>query len=389
MTATFSEAVTVDTAAGLPRIPLMVGTAPRQAVYDSGRSTTMALVFRYTVVDDDSDPNGFEVAGSALALNNSAIRDADSNDAILAHAAIAAADANRVDTAAPTVRSASVNADSLTLNYNEPLDQASVPADGAYALTATPGPAPAVTGVAINGNVVTLTLNAAVTRARYRHGALHARRRPGAGRGRQQCRPVERWGCDHRRAGAGRDRTGQSELYSRQRAHPPDPGGRPLQSGGDDLHPDRPNAGPGNDDLPAGLTFAPATRILSGMPTTAGAVRLTYTVSDSVSSDTATFDVTITLSTLVAMLTGPLTEAGLFATPAPTVTIALTFTAYVPPEALLPSHFTPTDTVDGTVTVIGVTRATDTTATLTLGYDNVEHHHHRRPVLHRCRRRSH
>ena len=59
-----------------------------------------------------------------------------------------------------------------------------------------------------------------------------------------------------------------------------------------------PTAGPGAADLPAGLTFTPATRVLTGTPTTvADAVTLTYTVTDTVITDTATFDVTITPET--------------------------------------------------------------------------------------------
>ena len=368
LTATFSEAVTVDTAADLPRIPLMVGTAPRPAVYDSGRSTTTVLVFRYTVVDDDSDPNGFEVAGSALELNNSAIRDAAGNDAILAHAAIVAADANRVDTAAPTVSSASVNADSLTLNYNEPLDQASVPANGAYALTATPGPAPAVTDVAINGDVVTLTLNAAVTHAQtvmvsYTPGGAPVRDVAGNnaalldGGAMTTAAPAPVATAPVNQSYA----VGSAIIPLTLAAGPSNPGETTYTLTG-------PNAGPGDDDLPAGLAFAPATRILSGTPTTVGAVTLTYTVSDGVSTDTATF-VTITTLPPVAMLTGTLTEANLFAATAPTVTVTLANTEYeAAPGTLMQSHFSVTDTVAGTVRVSDFTRDSATVATLTLAY---------------------
>ena len=70
-----------------------------------------------------------------------------------------------------------------------------------------------------------------------------------------------------------------------------------------------------------------------------------------------------------ATLAGTLTEANLFAATAPTVTVTLANTAYeAAPGTLLPSHFSVTDDVDGTVSVSGVTRDSATVARLTLAH---------------------
>ena len=83
---------------------------------------------------------------------------------MLVHDAIAAVNANRVDTAVPTVSTATINGRTLTLTYDEALDARSVPAPSAYTLTLASGTAPTVAngGVAISGQTVTLTLRTAV-----------------------------------------------------------------------------------------------------------------------------------------------------------------------------------------------------------------------------------
>ena len=117
LTATFNEAVTVDTAAGTPQIPLTVGAVTRQAVYDSDSSTNTALAFSYTVAAGDSDDDGVTVASDALELNSGTIQDLVGNDAVLTHAAIAANTANQVDAVAPTVGSVTIS--STTGPYSE------------------------------------------------------------------------------------------------------------------------------------------------------------------------------------------------------------------------------------------------------------------------------
>ncbi len=68
------------------------------------------------------------------------------------------------DTTAPSVLSASAAGTTAILQFDEPLDPASVPATGAFVATMNPGSvANAVTGVAISGSQLTLTLGTAVS----------------------------------------------------------------------------------------------------------------------------------------------------------------------------------------------------------------------------------
>ncbi len=90
VTVSFSEAVTVDTAAGTPSIGLELDfTAVRRAVYERG-SGTDELVFSYTLTDADGSPTSMAVGVDTLALNGGAIRGRDSGlEAELAHAGTA------------------------------------------------------------------------------------------------------------------------------------------------------------------------------------------------------------------------------------------------------------------------------------------------------------
>ena len=117
VTVTFDEVVTVDTTGGTPQIPLMVGTATRQAAYISGIGTA-ALVFTYTVVAGDNDANGVSIASNTLALNSGAIRDAAGNDAELDHNEVAADTAHAVDDMMTSDPSARVTAPVLLTESN-------------------------------------------------------------------------------------------------------------------------------------------------------------------------------------------------------------------------------------------------------------------------------
>ena len=89
---------------------------------------------------------------------------------------------------------------------------------------------------------------------------------------------------------------------------------------------------------------------------TSTSTRMTYTV-------TAT---RATATQPVATLTGTVTEANLLAGTATVITVTLGNTTYTAASALGPDDFMLTDNVPGTVTVSGVTRDSDTVATLTL-----------------------
>ena len=160
-TVTFSAPVTVT---GTPKFAFRLGAATRQAAYASG-SDSAALVFARTVQAGEVDSNGISWNSLALALDGGTITQMDATTAArLTHAAQAPLEGHRVDAAPPMQVSASVQGLALVLVYDEALDPASMPATGAYTVTATVGATttnPAVSEVSIYGIWVTLTLDAA------------------------------------------------------------------------------------------------------------------------------------------------------------------------------------------------------------------------------------
>ncbi len=78
-TVNFSEAVTVDTSGGAPRIALTVGTTTRYATYQSG-SGSSSLSFQYTVLSGDADSDG--IAIGTLELNGGTIRNGSTDVAL-------------------------------------------------------------------------------------------------------------------------------------------------------------------------------------------------------------------------------------------------------------------------------------------------------------------
>ncbi|AQZ35152.1 hypothetical protein BHQ29_18990 [Pseudomonas sp. LPH1] len=82
ITATFSEAVTVDTTGGIPTLLLETGTVDRLGTYVSG-SGSNTLTFSYVVQAGDLSVDLDYQSTAALNLNGSTIRGAAANDAIL------------------------------------------------------------------------------------------------------------------------------------------------------------------------------------------------------------------------------------------------------------------------------------------------------------------
>ena len=161
---TFDEPVTVS---GTPAITLLVGATlrPTTAVSVSSSNT---VVLTYTVVAGDNDADGVSIAAGNLILPSGAlIQDLAGNNAALAHGEVPAATApiaHIVDTTPPALiampAGATVNGATLTLTYDEPLDDSSMPSPTTYTVTVSPGTAPTVDvdTVAINNEIVTLTL---------------------------------------------------------------------------------------------------------------------------------------------------------------------------------------------------------------------------------------
>ena len=81
ITVVMSEAVTVDTTDGTPRIVLTIGGQVRNAEYDAVASNSTTLVFRYTIASStDVFANGTFIAADTINLNDGRIRDAVGND---------------------------------------------------------------------------------------------------------------------------------------------------------------------------------------------------------------------------------------------------------------------------------------------------------------------
>ena len=160
-TVTFSAPVTVT---ATPKFAFRLGAATRQAAYASG-SDSAALVFARTVQAGEVDRNGISWNAIALALDGGTITQTGATTAArLTHAEQANLEGHRVDAAPPMQVSASVHGLSLVLVYDEPLDPASMPATGAYTVTATVGATTTnleVSEVSIYGIWVTLALDAA------------------------------------------------------------------------------------------------------------------------------------------------------------------------------------------------------------------------------------
>ena len=160
-TVTFSAPVTVT---ATPKFAFRLGAATRQAAYTSG-SGSAALVFARTVQAGEVDRNGISWNAIALALDGGTITQTGATTAAsLTHAEQAPLEGHRVDAAPPMQVSASVQGMSLVLVYDEALDPASMPATGAYTVTATVGATTTnleVSEVSIYGIWVTLALDAA------------------------------------------------------------------------------------------------------------------------------------------------------------------------------------------------------------------------------------
>ena len=178
---TFSESVTVT---GTPQLFLSFngrgGSYGRAAQYVTG-SGTAVLEFRYSVAEGidrltagilrflrrgnvkavgDEDPDGLSIAADALHTHDGTIRDGENHDAALILDELTDTEAHKVDGIWPQLVSDDplvVNGATLTLRYDEMLDENSEPAFDAFAVTAGGAPGE-VTGVSIDDSTVTLTL---------------------------------------------------------------------------------------------------------------------------------------------------------------------------------------------------------------------------------------
>ena len=154
LTLTYDEALDADSTPAASAYTVTVDGATRavSGVAVSGSAVTLtlssAVTFGQTVTLDyavpDSNPIRDAAGNAAAALTDQPV-------------------ANETrDTTAPVLTAATVDGATLTLTYDEALDADSTPAAAAYTVTVA-GTARAVSGVAVSGSAVTLTLSSAVT----------------------------------------------------------------------------------------------------------------------------------------------------------------------------------------------------------------------------------
>ena len=153
----FTKPITVT---GIPNLGLYVESVTSPMVYQADRSAGEVLVFTYTVAAGQRNDAGVSLLANSLRLPDGVtIKDSVNQDATLTHDAIEATSAHAVDGIAPTmgVLRPTVDDNTVTLAYNEALDERSVPTTSAF--TVTVGGATATPdAVRLSGRTATLSL---------------------------------------------------------------------------------------------------------------------------------------------------------------------------------------------------------------------------------------
>ena len=155
VTVTFSELVLVM---GTPQLMLEVGNEDRTAAYRM--ITGPALVFAYTVDEDDDSP-GVSLKAGSIDLNGGMIIDRAGNFAVLVHGAVDPQSGHKVDGVRPELAAGVgtvVDGTTLTLTYNEQLDSGSVAEPGDFTVDGG-DQARTVTQVVVSGKAVKLTMD--------------------------------------------------------------------------------------------------------------------------------------------------------------------------------------------------------------------------------------
>ena len=155
--AIFNEAVRVT---GRPQVALAIGDETRQARWTTGQAPGARQRFAYTVVEGDFDPDGAGIESNGLTLPPGAsILTEDDNETVLIDHAGLTEPARRVDGVRPLAVSAEAAGATVTVTYDEALDEGSVPSGaGGFRVTIGEASGPAVTSVAVAGETVRLAL---------------------------------------------------------------------------------------------------------------------------------------------------------------------------------------------------------------------------------------
>lgn len=164
-TVTTSEAATVVTSGGTPKIVLNIGGTLVDATYLSGSGTTSLLFKTAALANTLNDANGVGINAN-VTLNGGTIKDAAGNDLTLTFSAVTDNTAYVVDNAAPAAAStpityASTNTagGNFTLQFGEALSSLGTPsiADAASGSSSTAALGTAVGSLAANGLSVLFT----------------------------------------------------------------------------------------------------------------------------------------------------------------------------------------------------------------------------------------
>ena len=163
---TYSADVITDRTNGTPTLNIQVGSTIRRAALNNANNGRggQRLVFRYRpVVEGEEDLDGVSVPSGYIALNGGTIvAESTGVAAVRTHSGLAAQDGHLVETQRPTLSSATVDGDALTLTFSEVLADDWLPPVTAFAVTVA-GSARTVDAVAVSESMVTLTLSSAVT----------------------------------------------------------------------------------------------------------------------------------------------------------------------------------------------------------------------------------
>ena len=158
----FSQIVACANNASL-KVRFNLGSATKEASSYAGAGTD-SWWYRYTVQEDDVDSDGIEIPAGSQALPDRYYSDNGCNN-VFDETGIKAQGPfpdRKVDGVYPSVDSAVVNGTILVLTWDETLRDDSGPAAGDFAVTVA-GSSRSVSGVAVAGSAVTLTLASAVT----------------------------------------------------------------------------------------------------------------------------------------------------------------------------------------------------------------------------------
>ena len=148
VTATFSEAVNVDTTGGAPRLKIKTAPDPwwfhkeyeeRWADYSGGSGTTK-LTFEYTVLGVNRSTQGVAVLGSGLELNGGTIRSTDATpvNAYLRYGELDHDENHLVDGKMPALQDVAVAGTKVSVAFNKALDGDAVPPASAFTVKRTP-----------------------------------------------------------------------------------------------------------------------------------------------------------------------------------------------------------------------------------------------------------